>query len=162
MTDRDDARGIDLEAACLRSRSMAAATSSNVVGQPPPLPTRRYSMFHAAQPRSGQIFRAERARPPSAIPRRAPEAAVDDDHHAGLSFSVRQVQLGVLDWDPSRTCGLSPRAGQGSDDQCPPTVLFVASSTRDERTGLAVRRYSSKEQTAGSVRKRGSPGPNSR
>src|SRR6185437_2623810 len=31
--------------------SIAVATSSKVVGQPPPSPTRRYSMFHTAQPR---------------------------------------------------------------------------------------------------------------
>ena len=31
--------------------SIAALTSSSVAGTPPPLPSRRYSMFHAAQPR---------------------------------------------------------------------------------------------------------------
>ena len=34
------------------SRSTAAATSSNVCGQPPPPPRRRYSTFHTAQPRA--------------------------------------------------------------------------------------------------------------
>ena len=36
--------------------SIPAATSSNVVGQPPPLsrPSRRYSRFHAAHPRAAR------------------------------------------------------------------------------------------------------------
>ena len=36
------------------SRSIAADTSSSVVGTPPPLPSRRYSMFHAAHPRAAR------------------------------------------------------------------------------------------------------------
>ena len=33
---------------------MPAATSSKVVGSPPPLPTRRYSRFQAVQPRAAR------------------------------------------------------------------------------------------------------------
>ncbi|HEY1669013.1 MAG TPA: hypothetical protein VGG54_25235 [Trebonia sp.] len=36
------------------SRSIPAATSSNVSGQPPPARARRYSRFHAAYPRAAR------------------------------------------------------------------------------------------------------------
>ena len=48
--------------------AIAARTSSRVAGTPPPFPTRRYSMFQAAQPRSW----SERA---SGAPRSSPYCA---------------------------------------------------------------------------------------
>ena len=60
--------------------SIAAATSSRVCGSPPPLPTRRYSMFHAAQPCSARL--AASGRPSDEVVRRLPEAAVDDHDDA--------------------------------------------------------------------------------
>ena len=56
VADGDDAVEVERAAAATSARaSIAAATSSSVTGYPPPLPTRRYSMFSAAQPRAGSV-----------------------------------------------------------------------------------------------------------
>ena len=75
------------------SASMPAATSSNVSGAPPPLPTRRYSRFQAVQPRSASDCRERPAQ--RRVVRRLPEAAVDDDHDAAR-LAAGAVELGVL------------------------------------------------------------------
>ena len=83
---------------------MPAATSSKVAGSPPPLPTRRYSRFHAVQPASGQV-RGERARRGRVV-RGLPEAAVDhDDDAAGVavgSVEVRPLRRVVAVGEPLR------------------------------------------------------------
>ena len=74
---------------------MASATSSKVDVQPPPLPTRRYSMFQVAQPGRGQLG-GERPSEiePVALP---PEPAVDHhDHAADRCAGRRQGQLAEL------------------------------------------------------------------
>ncbi|HXC81160.1 MAG TPA: hypothetical protein VNV62_04840 [Trebonia sp.] len=52
----------DVSTVSLASRSKPAATSSNVAGQPPPAPARRYSRFHAAYPRRARSAASGRPR----------------------------------------------------------------------------------------------------
>ncbi len=44
----------ELSTGSVASRSIPAATSANVPGQPPPASARRYSRFHAAYPRAAR------------------------------------------------------------------------------------------------------------
>ena len=76
--------------------SIAVATSSKVVGQPPPAtrPSRRYSMFHAAHPRAARSC-AERAHQLAPVAR-APEPAVDHDGDGERPVAAGHVELAEL------------------------------------------------------------------
>ena len=79
------------------SASIAGGTSSSVAGQPPPLPSRRYSRFQAAQPRAARSS-------PSAVHQRAvvavaPEPAVEEHRDAGRpspAASTRRTATAVV------------------------------------------------------------------
>ena len=75
--------------------SIAAATSTNVIGQPPPPPSRSaHSMFRHRPAAPGQVP-GETAHHDLAVAR-APGAPVDDDHHGVWPAAARKVQIGAL------------------------------------------------------------------